>query len=148
MARVKTLFFDIAFADEAPRWKTHDQIERLDRVQRQRFQQWHRRGVGKCTSYLLPRTHSDCFERGLVCQQDDVSTFSNGVAPCCGTILRSRSWYLHGRIENVYSEADEVISQVRSRTLAAPSAGAALCCPTDKFFIFIYASLIMPTRGG
>ena len=31
MARVKTLFFDMAFADEAPRWKTHDQIERLDR---------------------------------------------------------------------------------------------------------------------
>ena len=26
MARVKPLFFDMAFADEAPRWKTHDQI--------------------------------------------------------------------------------------------------------------------------
>ena len=47
-----------------------------------------------------------------------ISTCSNGVAPSCGTMLRSRSWYLHGRIEDAYSEADEVIAQVRSRTLS------------------------------
>ena len=42
----------------------------------------------------------------------------NGVAPSYGTMLCSRPWYLHGRTENVHNEADEVIAQVRSRTLS------------------------------
>ena len=85
-ARVKTLCFDMAFADEAPRWKNTRPDSMICSVCRRSFQQWHCRGVGKCTSYFLLRTRSDRFERETMCQEHD----GKHVLQWCGATLRHR----------------------------------------------------------
>ena len=116
-------------------------------MQRQRFQQWHHRGVGKCTSYFLPRTPSDCFERGIVCQQDDVSACSNSVAPSYGTMLCSQPWYLYGCIEHAHNEADEVMRASEKQDAGYREVEVQRCLAQQLCFFLRVASLIVPTRG-
>ena len=56
-------------------------------------------------------------------------------------------WYLYGCIEHVHSEADEVIAQVRSRTLSIEKWRRSALLP-NNYVLLRDASLIMPTRGG
>ena len=62
-------------------------------------------------------------------------------------MLRSRPWYLYGCIENVHNEADEVMPQVRSRTLAIEKWRCSAFLHNRCVFFFRVASLIVPKRG-
>ena len=138
-ARVKPLFFDMAFAAVAPRWKTHDQTRCFDRSV-----------GGDCSNGIVAALENVqvtfCFAHPPIalnakqCANTTmISTCSNGVAPSCGTMLRSRP----------YIEADDVIAQVRTRTLSIEKWRRSALLPNRYVFLFFdYASLIMPTRGA